>query len=169
MSQEIINQSLQHNLLSPLTVDPLWSQFLHAFSYELDNLRTYFGTIENAFNIYKNEKDGIVRIAESFGYEPNLVINNSQYMATKEAESIPYKIKRKSTYDGYYMILQQNSQLGEVFCYYFNNKKLIKSIDYSETIKNLNNSEPYLPFYGVVPIKNFTSMFNVDMIMLDYL
>lgn len=168
MSQEIINKTLQNNLLSPLTVDPLWSQFLHAFSYEIDNLRTRFGNIKNSYDIYNNDKDGVVRIAETFGYEPNLVINNSQYMAIKETESIPYKIKRKTTYDGYYMILQQNAQLGEVFSYYYDNKKLVKALDYKKTVNNLTNSNHYTPFYGVEPIKNFSSIINTDVITLDY-
>ena len=170
MSQEIINKTLQNNLLSPLTVDHLWSQFLHAFSYEIDNLRTQFGTIKNIYNLYENDKDGIVRIAETFGYEPNLVINNSQYMARKETESIPYRIKRKTTYDGYYMILQQNAQLGEVFSYYYDNYKLVKAIDYKNTIKNLNtySSNHDKPFYGVSSVKNFSSFINSNTIMLDY-
>lgn len=170
MSQEIINKTLQNNLLSPLTVDPLWGQFLHAFSYELDNLRTQYGNIKNTYNLYENDKDGIVRIAETFGYEPNLVINNSQYMARKESESIPYRIKRKTTYDGYYMVLQQNAQLGEVFSYYYDNYKLVKAIDYDATIKKLNsyNNNHNIPFYGVTPIKNFSSFINSNTIMLDY-
>ena len=77
MSQETINKSLQKNLISPLTNDLLWSQFLHAFSYELENQRIKYESIKKNYDIYSNEKDGVVRISESFGYEPNLVINNT--------------------------------------------------------------------------------------------
>ena len=97
MSQETINKSLQKNLISPLTNDLLWSQFLHAFSYELENQRIKYESIKKNYDIYSNEKDGVVRISESFGYEPNLVINNTLNMARKETESIPYRIKKKTT------------------------------------------------------------------------
>jgi hypothetical protein len=169
MSQETINKSLQKNLISPLTNDNFWSQFLHAFSYELENQRKKYESIKDNYNIYSNEKDGVIRISNTFGYDPNLVINNTLNMAIKESESIPYRIKRKTTYDGYYMILQQNGLYGEIFNYYYDNYKLIKAIDYVSTVDNLKNSDHYSPFYGVSPLKNYSSVMNNSVICLDYL
>ena len=77
MSQEEINKSLQKTLLSPLTHDLFWSQFLHATSYELANMREKYATIKDNWNIYKNDLENLVRISESFGYTPNLIINNT--------------------------------------------------------------------------------------------
>jgi len=169
MSQEIINKALQKTLISPLTSDSLWQDFLKANSYELANIQNKYAQIKNTWNIDKNDKDGLIRIAESFGYNPNLVIDNTIFMSKKEIESIPYRIREKTTYNGYKLIFQQNGFLGETFNYYWNNKKLIKSIDYNKTLNNLKNSDHYRPFYGVTSIKNFSSILNSSNVILDYL
>ena len=41
MSQKIINKSLQKTLISPLTSDLLWTQFLDANSYEIANMENH--------------------------------------------------------------------------------------------------------------------------------
>ena len=51
MSQETINKSLQNTLISPLTHDLLWSQFLNSMSYELQNMRDKYSEIRNNWNI----------------------------------------------------------------------------------------------------------------------
>lgn len=169
MSQEIINKSLQKTLFSPMTYDSLWSQFLESLSYEISNLRDEYSSIKNNWNIYNNDKDNVIRIANSFGYNPNLTINNTLFMAIKETESIPYRIRNKTTYNGYFLIFKQNKLIGDIFNYYHNGYKLIKAIDYEKTIENLNNSNHYSPFFGIVPIKNFSMIMDSDTIILDYL
>ena len=67
MSQETINKSLQNTLISPLTHDLLWSQFLNSMSYELQNMRDKYSEIRNNWNIDKNDKSNLIRISESFG------------------------------------------------------------------------------------------------------
>ena len=59
MSQEIINNALQKTLISPLTSDLLWSQFLEANSYELANMYDFYGQIKNNWNINKS----IIRVS----------------------------------------------------------------------------------------------------------
>ena len=169
MSQEIINKALQKTLISPLTSDLLWSQFLEANSYEIANMENRFGEIKDVWNIDKNDKQNLIRISESFGYTPNLIINNTIDMAKKEIESIPYRIREKTTYNGYFLIFKQNYSFGEVFNYYWNGEKLIKSINYDKTVENLKNSNHYSPFYGVTPIKNHSSKLNSATVILDYL
>lgn len=169
MSQEIINKALQKTLISPLTSDLLWSQFLEANSYELENLRKQFDDIKYNWDINKNDKNNLIRISESFGYTPNLVINNTISMAKREIESLPFRIREKTTYNGYKLIFQQNGFLGETFNYYWNGKKLVKSLDYDSILINLRNSNHYSPFFGITPIKNFSSMINSTDIILDYL
>lgn len=169
MSQKNINKALQKTLLSPLTHDLLWSQYLEAFSYELQNMQDEYSKIKNNWNINKNDKDNLIRISESFGYTPNLIINNTINTAKLEIDSIPYRIQKKTTYDGYSLIFQQNGYKGETFNYYWNGEKLIKVVDYSETIDNLLNSNHYSPFYNIKPIKNYSSTVNSTNIILDYL
>lgn len=168
MSQETINKSLQNTLISPLTHDLLWSQFLNSMSYELQNMRDKYSEIRNNWSIDKNDKSNLIRISESFGYTPNLIINNTTSMAKKEIESIPYRIREKTNYSGYNLIFQQNNSLGEVFNYYWNNKKLIKVIDYEQTIANLIASDHYSPFLGIETKKNYSSVLNSDVPLLDY-
>ena len=168
MSQETINKSLQSTLISPLTHDLLWSQFLNSMSYELQNMRDKYSTIKNNWNINKSDKSNLVRISESFGYTPNLIINNTINMAKREIESLPYRIREKTNYLGYYLILQQNNSLGDIFNYYWNGKKLIKVIDYEKTIKNLINSDHYSPFLGIETKKNYSSVLNSNAPLLDY-
>jgi endogenous inhibitor of DNA gyrase (YacG/DUF329 family) len=167
MSQETINKSLQKNLISPLTHDLLWSQFLHAFSYELENLKEKYGSIKNNWNIENNDIDNLIRISESFGYTPNLIINNTINMAKLEIESIPYRMRRKTTYDGYSLILKQNGSKGEVFNYYWNNYKLIKVVNWEATDTNLFNSDHYSPFCGLVGVKNYSNYVNESIMHLD--
>lgn len=169
MSQETINKSLQNTLLSPLTHDELWPQFLEALSYEIYNMRCMYGSIQNNWNINENDKDNLIRIANSFGYDPNLILNNTIYMAKKEIESISYRIRKKTTYDGYLLNFKQNDIIGEVYNYYHNGYKLIKAIDYNKTIEFLNNSDHYSPFSNVIAIKNFSSIMDSGNIMLNYL
>ena len=47
MTQETINKALQKTLISPLTYDLLWSQFLEANSYEISNMRNRYYDISN--------------------------------------------------------------------------------------------------------------------------
>lgn len=168
MSQETINKSLQNTLISPLTHDLLWSQFLNSMSYELQNMRDKYSEIRNNWNIDKNNKSNLIRISESFGYTPNLIINNTISMTKKEIESIPYRIQEKTNYLGYNLIFQQSNSLGEVFNYYWNNTKLIKVIDYEKTVANLIESNHYSPFLGIETKKNYSSTINSDAPLLDY-
>lgn len=169
MSQKTINKSLQKTLLSPLTHDLLWSQFLDTFSYEIQNMRDEYSLIKNNWNIDKNDKSNLIRISESFGYTPNLIIDNTTNMSKLEINSIPYRIREKTTYNGYSLIFQQNASKGETFNYYWNGKKLIKVIDYKKTLDNLINSNHYSPFFEIEPIKNYSSLINSPNINLDYL
>ena len=106
MSQEVIDKALQKTLISPLTNDLLWSQFLNANSYELANMQKQYESISKNWDINSNNKDDLIRISESFGYTPNLIINNTLQMCRREIESIPYRIRKKTTYDGYSLIFK---------------------------------------------------------------
>ena len=170
MSQKTINKSLQNNLLSPLTRDLLWPQFLTAFSYEIQNMRDKYASVRDIWNPNTNDKSSLIRISESFGYTPNLTIDNTARMSSLEVQSIPYRIKEKTTYNGYNLIFKQNDSLGDTFNYYSNGWKLIKAINYDDTLVNLASYDGYSPFLGIVPIKNFSSKLNNSQNMiLDYL
>lgn len=168
MLQESINKFFQKNLISPLTTDKLWSQFLEAYSQEFILIHNKFSEIKNTWNIEFKDKDNLIRLAETFGYTPNLTINNSIESIKKEVESVPYRIREKSTYDGYKFIFKQNNYNGEIFSYISDKYKLVKSVDYISTLNNILNSYKYLPFNGVIPTHNENYVDNNNM-MLDYI
>ena len=66
-------------------------------------------------------------------------------------------------------ILQQNGLLGNVFTYYYDGNKLIKSIDYESTLDEIKSSDHHSPFHKIVSLKNVTSVLNSPNIILDYL
>lgn len=168
MSQESINKALQKTLLSPLTYDELWSQFLESISYELQNMRDKYGLIKTTWDINYNNKDNLIRISESFGYTPNLIINNTFSMTKKEIELIPYRIRKKTTRNGYYFIFKQNDLNCNIFNYYWSGEKFVKTIDLDKTMENLQNAVPYLPFNGIVPVKNYSTTITSELPILDY-
>lgn len=181
MSQTVINKALKNTLISPLTSDDLWVEFLEANSFEIANMEEYYKSIKNNWNINKNDKENLIRISQTFGYIPNMIINNTVDMCKREIESIPYRIKRKTTRTGYIFSLKQYYGHGDVFNYYWDGEKLVKSVDYVKTLKNLtirnyqdNNyngnyvNHHYLPFIGIEPSIRYISSLQSTM-SLDYL
>src|SRR5574344_1663874 len=114
----IVNDSLQNKLISALKIDDLWVQFLEAYATELELFWADTQKSKDIFNIYEQLEDGLLDIANTFGYIPNLIIDNSLQMVRKEVQSIPTRIRNKTTYDGYYMIMKQIGRIGDIYNYY---------------------------------------------------
>ncbi len=166
--EEIINIALQSKLISALKIDDLWVQFLESFASELSLFQEDFAETKDYFNIYSQLEDGLLDISNTFGYIPNLIIDNSLGLVRKEVQSIPTRIRNKTTYDGYYIILKQINRIGEVYNYYWSGLKLIKAIKMEEIVKNLNNLINYnSPFLGISADKNFSVINSIAPIHLD--
>lgn len=158
---------MEYNLLSSLKND-LWTQFLEAISREFFIQREKIKETKYLYD-YKNQlEDGIIRISKMFGYIPNLIVDNSLEMLYKEFESIPFRIRNKTNYNGYNIIFNQISQKGEVYNFFWNDKKFIRAILTEEIFKDLNNLNEFnKPFCKMYADKNFSSISNLDKIKLD--
>ena len=154
--------------MSALKSDDLWIEFMECLGYEIDNMRDSISEKKYLYDINHNLEDGLIRIANTYGYNPNLIADNSLLMAKKEVESIPFRIRNKTTYDGYYIIFKQIGKIGDVYNYYWSGNKLIKAIKWEEIVKILDNTTAYYePFINVIPDKNFSTISESDTIYLD--
>lgn len=166
-TESICSESLKNKLLSALKSN-LWTQFMEAVGFEIDEMRDNISQNRDVFDVEKQYEDGLIRIAESFGYTPNLIIDNSLEMVKKEVESIPSRIRNKTTYDGYYIILKQIKKIGDIYNYYWSGNKLVKAVKWNNILNTLNNLRNYnKPFNSVTPDKNFSTIATADAIRLD--
>lgn len=164
----IVNDSLQNKLISALKIDDLWVQFLEAYATELELFWADTQKSKDIFNIYEQLEDGLLDIANTFGYIPNLIIDNSLEMVRKEVQSIPIRIRNKTTYDGYYMIMKQIGRIGDIYNYYWSGNKLIRAIKIGDTIEKLESGISFTePFVYMYPDKNFSVISSANPINLD--
>lgn len=152
----IIEEFLHYNLISSLKSDELWLQLLSAIAEELTLIKDQIYKSKLLYQYREQGEDGILALSKMFGYTPNLIVDNSLDMLKREYESIPYRIRNKTTYDGYYIIFKLIAELGEVYNYYWTGEKLIKALSFNETLLILDNSILTDPFLNVVPDKNFS-------------
>ena len=163
----IIADSLKNKLILPLH-EPIWLQFLEVIGEEIEKMREKTSLVKDLFNIYVQDEEGLKRIAAMFGYTPNLIVDNSLLMTRKEVESIPFRIRNKTTYDGYYIIFKQIAKKGEIYNYYWSGKKLIKAVKWDKIIESIKKTRDYtLPFTDIIPDKNFSRISNNQQLCLD--
>ena len=140
-SIEIMQESLKQKLLSVLTLDDFWKQFMEVVGEEMALERDKLSERRDLFNVYKQMEDGLLNIAETFGYVPNLIVDHSLQVVRKEVESIPYRIRNKTVYDGYYVNFKQISQIGEIYNFYWSGRKLIRAVIYDSILQALSNAD----------------------------
>jgi len=160
---------LEYNLLSSLKIDDLWLQFMEAIARELYLEREKMTETRYLYDYSVQLQDGIINDSEMFGYTPNLIVDNSLEMLRKEYESIPFRIRNKTNYNGYNIIFKQISKLGEVYNFYWNNDKFIRAILSDDIIEYINNNTISYsePFYRMDADKNFSSISSLEKITLD--
>lgn len=164
-----IAKSLTTYKLSPsLKIDNLWIDFMWAIAQELQIQKQQILSTRNAKNIYEMLEDDLINYAQGFGYTPNLVVNNSREFTLQEIESIPFRIRNKTTYNGYIFGFKRLGVTGDVFNLYYDGFKLVKAINWVVVFDNLQVfSDHSLPFNGVVPIKNFSVINTTTIVQLD--
>lgn len=164
-----ITENLIYNLMSSLKNDDLWVQFMEAIGEELTLERDFIFEKKELFNPNTNKQDRLFDLSEMFGYNPNLILNNSLEMLKSEYLSIPYRIRFKTTYDGYFFIFKQVDANGDVYNYYYDDSKLIKAMNYQSSIDKIMNGDYK---YGDIflfnePDKNFSVISSDNSIRLD--
>lgn len=165
--KEVIVKSLQKKLLSVLRLDDFWKQFMEVVGEELALQRTEIEKRKYLFDVNVQLEDGLLDIAETFGYTPNLIIDNSLLRTRKEVESIPFRIRNKTTYDGYYINFKQINQIGDIYNFYWSGKKVIKAILFDQIMEALGKSSFTQPFIDIYPDKNFSTIFYMNPVILD--
>ena len=164
-----IQKSLVDFKLSPsLKIDNLWIDFMGAIATELQLQKQQIMNTRNVKNIYEMQEDDLIAYAQQFGYTPNLVIDNSLQFTLEEIKSIPYRIRNKTTYNGYIFGFKRLGVVGDVFNLFYNGLKLVKAINWVTTFNNLSVFPNLsLPFDEIVPIKNFSVINTQTILQLD--
>lgn len=166
-TREITIDSLKNKLLSVLRIDDFWKQFMEVIGEELAIQRDNLSKKKYLYDVDVQLEDGLIDIAEMFGYTPNLIVDNSLSLVRKEVESIPYRIRNKTAYDGYYVNFKQINRLGEIYNYYWSGKKLIRAIVYTSIVDSLNSIDLTMPFTEVWADKNFSTISYMNPVYLD--
>lgn len=167
LSKDIIISSLKTKLLSVLTIDDFWKQFMEVVGEEMAIERDELALKKYLYDVFFQKEDGLFNIAETFGYVPNCIVDNSLEFLRKEVESIPYRIRNKTVYDGYYINFKQIHRLGEIYNYYWSGKKLIRAVIYKDIVNNLNNADLTKPFTKIIADKNFSTISYMNPVYLD--
>jgi hypothetical protein len=161
--------SIYYKLHSALKINSFWPQFIEAISEELELEILEIETTKYFNDIYTQLEDGVIDICKKFGYTPNLILDNSLEFIRREAESIPYRIRNKTTYNGYLFNFKQIGECGDVYNTYWNGFKFIKAVDWSSTFTLLNSGSIDFtkPFTQVISDKNFNVIRYAGALYLD--
>lgn len=165
---DYINNSMQYRLHSALKITELWPQFIEAIAQEIALIKEEDDKTKDFNNIYVQLEDGNISIANKFGYNPNLVLDNSLDYIRIQSESIPYRISKKTTYAGYDINFKMVNRIGEIYNLFWNGTKLIKAIKWSDTFTSLESFYDYtLPFTNLVADRNFSTINLGDAELMD--
>jgi len=116
-----------------------WADFMDVVSDELNNLK--YEIDKKKYHLLINnylEKQDVLDIAKSFGYNPILILNDSLEYAKREADSIFFKVINKSTANYYNYIFRLIPYLGKYYLVYYDDIKMIKAIDWSVVALDLD-------------------------------
>ncbi len=156
---DYINAGMQAKLHSSLTITNLWPQFVEAIAQEValikdeDEKTKYFNDI---YNLLESEN---IELANKFGYTPNLVLNNSLAYIIQQNESIPFRIRKKTTYLGYEINFKMVERIGEIYNLFWNTNKLIKAIKWGPVFTELESGfDTTKPFIHITADRNFSSI-----------
>jgi len=176
--------SIIRKLHSALKIDNLWPQFIEAIAEELDVQLKFIELTKYQKDILAMSRDVVVSsdptldtselfisnlllLAEKYGYEPNLILDDSFDFIVKELLSIPIKIKYKGTYTGYTIPIREIGYSGDIYNFLYNTDKMIKMVKWSSIITAYTSISDFtLPFYSVTPDKNYSSLVN-QIVFLD--
>jgi hypothetical protein len=157
--------SIIYKLHSALKLTEFWPQYIEALSEELDI--EIEELVENSLlinNYTCTLQDYLRELANKFGYTPNLIITNTISSLQSEILSIPYRIRNKTTYNGYKIIFKQINQEGEIYNYFYDRYALVKAVNWNTIYSNIsgfNNIDYTKPF------KKFTPDINYSTILID--
>jgi hypothetical protein len=149
MSTEIEDRLV--NRLHKLLKTDFWIEFMRAIAKEFEYLEADIEYKKNFNVISEQNSDRLLQIASKFGYDPNLVLFNDEDYLREEVRSITYRIKNKSTLNGYLIAFKKSGLDGQLFSIFYDGMKLIRDIDFDTTLEELGLHIGGTPFLGVTP------------------
>lgn len=156
-----------NNRLNKLLKNDFWAQFMEALAEEIVNLEDDL-LLKEQFNQIDNVGyERLLQIADKFGYTPNLILDNSIDNLRQEVKSITYRIKNKSTLNGYLLPFKMISMLGQTFSVFYDGVKLIRDINYEATLLNFGTLVNGEAFTDVVPVLYPSHLLNQSIALDD--
>lgn len=163
-----VNESIKNKTHSALTISNFWPQFLEAIAEELSLVKAEYDLTRDYKNINVLLESDIINICKKFGYNPNLVLDNSLEFIRQEAKLIPYRIRNKSTYTGFNILFKAISESGEVYNTFYDGTKLVKAVNNEETIAFFDTITDFTQeLYPFIADKNFSTILTGGTLLLD--
>lgn len=142
-----MGSSIDLKALVPSTIlTEFYVDMLDAFSAELELYKSDKLTPQKDFyNVRELSKvyniDRLKEVASTFGYYPNITLTATDDASLtafykREIESIPFKIRRKTTYAGYDYIFKSIPIAGYVYNMYYDGERLVRAMNYNDHIVN---------------------------------
>jgi hypothetical protein len=158
---------LKKNLTPVLKTTNTWTDLLDVVTEVLNDLQIEMEKKSNYLSIdsYTNQ-DELIDLARSLGYTPNLLVETDLAFIKKEVKDIIFKIKNKSTYFYFNYIFRLIESKGDTYILYNDYLTLVRAIDTSATLTNLNSHTLTEPFLGIIPFLHYDE-FLQDPITLD--
>lgn len=125
---------------------------------EVDDATKYFYDIEHSL------EDGNINLCRQFGYVPNLTLLNSNIIPIDkmleyvrlQTRSIQYRIQNKTTYNGYYINFRMIGIPGDVYSAFYDQNKLIRSLDWGQIFYHVNTANFSKPFIQMIANKTLS-------------
>ncbi|MFW6225388.1 MAG: hypothetical protein ACOC3V_00350, partial [bacterium] len=144
-----------------------WKDLLEVLEGELDSVKDYFKKDIEYLNLDNySDIEELVILSKSYGYSPSLVLKEDIDFVKHEVASIYYKIVTKATYEYFNYVFKLIPYPGVVVSLYKDTMKLIRAINFGETLDKLSTSALDEPFIRTVPILHFDTI-TIETLRLD--
>jgi hypothetical protein len=147
-----------------------YNDLADSISTELKLLKTEISILQEYFNTRElNDTDLLLELLSTFGYIPNFSVHTDIPFIKNEANSLIFKVRKKTTYPIYDYFFKSIPRLGYVYNLFNDGYGygLIKALDFTTINTNLNNQNYGLPFTGLVPEYYYSFLLN-DPFSLDH-
>lgn len=135
---ELIDRMIAN--IPTLMQNDFWIQLLEAFADEIELERAEIAKKKYYYDLDQDDTDTLFRIAEKYGYEPNLVLDDSLEFLKKEIRSIPYRIRNKTTLSGYKLPINLIGVRGEVYNVVYNGEAHYRGIDIGKFLQEIEEN-----------------------------
>lgn len=166
-----IENSIKSKLHSALTISDFWNQFVEAIVEELYIQQQETEKTKYFYDIYHALEDNLILLCKQFGYNPNLILNDSAVIPPEkileyirlQAKSIKYRIQNKTTYNGYMFNFNILGVKGNTYVAFFDNTKIVRSLEWKEIYNKLVTFSFDKPFIDIIPNQSLSFAINLKL------